>query len=84
MTLFSKRRMGSALCAVLAGGFLFAAPASAREPAATACTVPDGGLVAETEDVALALAAECGIEVRIAEYQDYAVRWFAEIGRAHV
>ncbi|MEO3927716.1 LamG domain-containing protein [Micromonosporaceae bacterium B7E4] len=78
MTLFSKRRMGSALCVILAGGFLFAAPASAREPAATACTVPDGGLVAETEDVAVALAAECGVEVRIAEYQDYAVRWFAE------
>ncbi|MGN9909975.1 LamG domain-containing protein [Phytohabitans sp. LJ34] len=78
MTLFSKRRLGSALCAILAGGFLFAAPASAREPAATACTVPGGGLVAETEDVALALAAECGAEVRIAAYQDYAVRWFAE------
>ena len=73
-----RHHIGLSLCATLAGGFLFVAPASAREPEPAACTVADGGLVADTEEVALALAAECGAEVRIAAYQDYAVRWFAE------
>jgi hypothetical protein len=62
------------LCATVVSGVLVATPASARAE----CAVPDGGLVAGTEDAALALAAACGVEVRIADRQDYAVRWFAE------
>jgi hypothetical protein len=62
------------LCATVVGGALVAAPASARAE----CAVLDGGLVAGAEDAALALAAACGVEVRIADRQDYAVRWFAE------